>query len=127
MVQRGRRKYEGKNKNQPQDLDEGAAANLGPRGRRTTKMLRGARTQTRGEGHFPGGSGAMLCNLGGLKVWDRPNDATILAVSARSGVAFVDAGVGRRRGRKNGGVGGGQGLGDAQVRGCRCWRGWQRQ
>lgn len=38
-----------------------------------------------------------------LKAGDGPFDATVVAVSSRSGAAFVDCGVGRRRGKKYGG------------------------
>ena len=38
-----------------------------------------------------------------LKAGDGPFDATVVAVSSRSGAAFVDCGVGRKRGRKYGG------------------------
>jgi hypothetical protein len=45
--------------------------------------------------------------LSDLKIGDGPLNATIVAISSRSGALFVDVGVGRRRGKKYGGGGGG--------------------
>lgn len=41
--------------------------------------------------------------LSELKAGDGPFDATVVAVSSRSGAVFLDCGVGRRRGKKYGG------------------------
>lgn len=45
-----------------------------------------------------------LRELSDLTIGDGPLTATIVAVSSRSGALFVDVGVGRRRGKKYGGV-----------------------
>ena len=53
------------------------------------------------------GSSSDLRELSDLKIGDGPYNATIVAISSRSGALFVDVGVGRRRGKKYGGGGGG--------------------
>ena len=53
------------------------------------------------------GSSSSLRELSDLKIGDGPLNATIVAISSRSGALFVDVGVGRRRGKKYGGSGGG--------------------
>ena len=53
------------------------------------------------------GSSSDLRELSDLKIGDGPYNATIVAISSRSGALFVDVGVGRRRGKKYGGGDGG--------------------
>ena len=53
------------------------------------------------------GSSSSLRELSDLKIGDGPLNATIVAISSRSGALFVDVSVGRRRGKKYGGSGGG--------------------